>query len=279
MAGQTNLLNNVRKVLAQRWFTDTQIEKIIPRLRDEYLREPELLHENIDTWNTMMRSVSDIPNQPDESTTIPMTAKPPSKSYLHSARVDMNTILADVEPDLLLLCPEKLKQRHHKILGLGIIHSLAESWLVLFNSPRGFYMQDWVDLTKKIYYIEHHLLDFLFDKNEQKGMVIHPLVKHAASVESDFDHIRTRYLFASRCGYKSLSHLYTIQSALNRPTLGDLLLVGDDEYLRKFAPFCSVEEYSAFANLIKNNSQDEDDAEIFEKLAELNSLSHRNSNQ
>lgn len=272
MASRTSLLNNVRAVLAQRWFTDAQIEKIIPRLRDEYIKEPEVLHENIDTWNIIMRSISDIPNQPSDLLTIPPTAKPPSKTHLYSSQVDMNTILSDVEPDLLLLCPDKLKQRHKRILGLGIVTNLAESWTVLFNAPRGYYMQDWVELTKKIYYIEHRLIDFLLDKNERKTLKIHPLVRHAASVESDFDHIRTRYLFASRCGYQSLSHMYSIQSALERPTLGDLILSSDAEFLKKFTPFCSEEEYSSFANLIKNHDQDEDDADIFEKLADLNSL-------
>lgn len=276
MGIKTNLLDNVRRVLSQRWFTDAQIEKIIPRLDDQYLKEPEVLHEIIDTWNTIMRSFSDPPFQSgEESPSIPPIAKPPQKSNLHSAHVDMNTILSDVEPDLLLLSPDKLKARHNKIQGLGLANNLSESWILLFNAPRGFYMQDWTELTKKVLYIEHQLIPFLIDKREQQNITLHPIIRHATTVENDFDHIRARYLFALRCGYKSLSHMYSIQNALNRPTLGDLVLASNDIYLGKFAPFCSGSEYSAFVNLIKNHDQDEDDAEIFEKLAELGSLRHQ----
>lgn len=280
MGIQTNLLNNVRRALSQRWFTDAQIEKIIPRLDHQYLKEPEALHEIIDTWNTIMRTFSESPIPSEESEkdlfTIPPIARPPQKSKLYSAKVDMNTILSDVEPDLLLLSPNKLKARHIKIQGLGIAQNLAESWLLLFNAPRGFYMQDWTELTKKVLYIEHHLIPFLTDKRERQNMTLHPIVKYAATVETDFDHMRARYLFASRCGFKALPHMYSIQNALNRPTLRDLVLASNDIYLLKFAPFCSDSEYHAFVNLIKNHDQDEDDAEIFEKLAELSSLRHRN---
>lgn len=271
MLNRTNLVRKIREVLAQKLFTEKQIDKVIPRLSDDYIRDPTHLIQVINTWNTLMgrSSPSFIEFGMDYS---PPLAVPPASALLGKIEVDMNVVLADIEPDLLLLDPEKLVSRHKKIQGLGLTKNLGEEWLLLFNAPRGFYLQDWVELSKKIYYTEHKLIDFLFDKKEQKAMDVHPIVKSAAISEIDFDHIRTRYLFALRCGYAALSHLYSVQMALDRPTLRDLVLADNRSYLDKFAPFCSEEEYNSFSNMIKNTEVDEDDAEIFERLADLNAL-------
>lgn len=271
MSSRTNLVGKVRELLAQKLFTDTQIEKVIPRLSDDYIKEPTHLAEIIDTWNNLMSSSGPKLSHYSLNHSPPLAVPPPS-ALLGQLKVNMNTILGDIEPDLLLLHPEKLVSRHNKIKGLGLTKNLGEEWLLLFNAPRGFYLQDWTDLSKKIYYTEHKLIDFLFDKKEQKGMDVHPIVKSAAISETDFDQIRTRYLFALRSGYNALSHMYSVQMALNRPTLSDLVLTDNRSYLQKFAPFCSEEEYNSFSNLMKNTKIDEDDAEIFERLADLDAL-------
>lgn len=268
MAGRFKLLE---RVLLDRYFTEPQIGRIVPRLHKNYYQEPECLGEVIDTWNSIMNSASFNTMEQD---CIPRVAKPPKNSIIGNLKLDMNSILADVEPDLLLLDPKKLISRHKKIAGLNITKNMAEVWLILFNAPRGFYLQDWTELTKKIYYIEHNVIDFLYEKKEQKTMDVHPIVKSAAVTEADFDHIRTRFLFASRSGYKTLSHMFKVQTALEQPTLTDIILADNKTFLKKFAPFCSIEEYASFSNLIKECDIDEDDAYIFEKLAEVNAINH-----
>lgn len=262
------------RLLAERTFTNEQIEKVIPRLHEEIMKEPKYLAEIVDAWNILMNRTSMDKEKFDTPSfdTVPSTAKAPVSSFLGSQNIDMNHILADIEPDLLLLDPEKLIKRHNRIVGLGIAQNLGQLWTLLYNAPRGFYLQDWSHLSKKIYYIEHRLLDFLYEKKEQKSMLVHPLVKSAACVEADFDHIRTRYLFAMRCGYKSLSHLYDVQTALDKPSLKDIVLSDNESFLDKFAPFCTTEEYTCFANLIKNHDIDEDDADVIERLAELDAV-------
>lgn len=274
MASRLNFLGKVREVLNQKLFTELQIEKVIPHLNDELLKEPSYLAEIIDTWNILMGATRPSFADYDDDRRHPPMASPPKGSLAGLQNININNILADVEPDLLLFDPDKLKRRHSRIQGLGLAKNLGEEWLLLLNAPRGFYLQDWTDLSKKIYYIEHKLIDLVFDKKEQKDMEVHPIVKCAAITESDFDHIRTRYLFALRSGYTALSHMYSVQMALDRPSLKDIVLVDNESFLAKFAPFCSIEEYKAFSKLIKSTTVDQDDAEIIEKLAELDSLSH-----
>lgn len=275
LSSASKVYSKAREILAERLFSEQQIKKLLPKLHANMVEEPKYLAEIIDKWNILMSSVaSSDPNlgqKPRDS--LPPTAKPP-KSCPLADKVDMTKILADVEPDLLLLDPEKLVARQERIRKLGISNNLSEEWILLFNAPRGVYLQDWVDLTKKIYYVEEKIIDFLYDKRERKAMTVHPLVRSAAVTEQDFDHIRTRYLFALRSGYKTLSNLYGVQAAHNKPSLSDLILVDNELYLKKFASYCSIEEYNAFADLMKNHDLDEDDAEIFEKLAELNNLSN-----
>lgn len=271
MANRVYLLNKVREVLSQKLFKERQIERILPRLHGKILENPEHLSEIVDTWNILLGS-SGMRLQHEDSRRIPSVASPSSKTSIGDTKINMNTILSEIEPDLLLLDPEKLVSRHNRVKGLGIAKTLKEEWLLLYNAPRGFYLQDWIDLSKKIYYIEHKLIDFLFDKREQKSMEVHPILRCAVVSELEFDHIRTRYLFALRSGYAALSHMYSVQMALDRPGLRELLLTDNQAYLKKFAPFCSEDEYNAFSGLIKNTSIDEDDAEIFERLADLNAL-------
>lgn len=277
MGTRSKLISRVKEVLLDRMFSENQINKLIPKLNDNYINEPHSLAQIIDTWNIIMSSSSHdvrIVEQRLKTNVVPTVAKPPTKSKFASSYkdIDMTTILAEVEPSLLLFDPEKLVLRHNKVLDLRHSNNLGEHWMLLFNAPRGYYLQDWSDLTKKIYYIEHNLIDLIYDKKEVKEMEVHPITKSASIVEADFNHIRTRYLFALRSGYKSLSHLYSVQMASTRPVLNDIIMTDNATFLKKFSPFCSLEEYSAFSNLIKNNDYDADDAEIFEKLAELNSL-------
>mgnify|MGYP000941528265 CR=1 FL=1 len=269
MGARSRLLASVRNVLAEKLFSDHQIEKIIPRLDERYLEKPAYLSEIVDTWNELM-SNREVTSQ-DFTMAL---ATPPKNSPLSRRDVNINTILGDIEPDLLLLEPSKLIRRHTRLQKLNIAHNLGENWMLLFNAPRGFYLQDWTELMKKIYYIEQNVVNLLYDKKEQKSMDVHPLVKSASAVELDFDHIRTRYLFALRSGYTALSHMYKIQTALDRPGLKNILCSDDRSYLEEFTPFCTLEEYSAFSDLIKNQEIEVDDAEVIEKLAELDSLKH-----
>lgn len=276
MANRLKFLNDsCRKVLTDRAFTDSQINKLTPRLHEDYLRKPKLLAEIIDRWNLLMGNavVTDEHLENDDETQTPVAA-PPRKSLMARPKINMNTILAEIEPDLLLFEPDKLLQRHRKIQGLGLMNDMGEHWTVLFNAPRGFYLQDWVELMKKIYYVEQNLIDLLWDKKDQRDMKVHPLVKSAAVVEADFDHIRTRYLFALRTGYKVLNQMFKVQTASDKVSLGDIILSDNSSFLDKFSPCCSSEEYNCFANLIKRHEIDEDDADVYNQLAELESIKH-----
>lgn len=276
MSISRQVTNSIRTVLTDRSFSDIQIEKIIPRLHNQHLRQPSLLGEIIDCWNDLFsHSGGSKDFEKSDKNYIPKLASPPNKSAPSNQSIDMTTILAEIEPDLLLFDPDKLRQRHDNILGLGLIHNMAEQWLVLSKAPRGFYLQDWFELTRKIFYVDAKVLDLLYDKKEKRELETHPIIKNAAVTESDFDHIRTRYLFAHRTGYNSLSFMRSIQTANTRPNLQDFILSSDDSYLRRFAPYCSLEEFSSFSDLIKNHELDEDDADIFNRLAELNLTRHQ----
>lgn len=268
----SSLISKVKDVLLERHFTEQQVEKILPTLHEKMIERPEHLVEIIDTWNSVMtRHPSPIEFKPTDGM-IAGVGKPPRKSFLAKIDVDMTNILADIEPKLLLLHPDKVVERYNKIESLGIARTNGEHWNILFNAPRGFYLQDWKEILKKVYYIQNNVIDFLHDKKEQKDIITHPIARNAAVIEAEFDHIRTRYLFAHRSGYNALSYMFPVQTALDKPSLNELILSKDKTYLSKFAPFCSIEEYSAFSDLIKNQNIDEDDADIVERLAELNTI-------
>lgn len=261
-------------------FTEQQIEKILSRLPSRTLEDYRSIAETIDTWNKITaRALAPEPlrNEERDLSTTPGVSGPPKNSYLAGRGFNLNTILADIEPDLLLFHPKKLINRHASIMDLGVVFKQSDLWTILFNAPRGFFLQDWSDLIKKLQYIEQNVLDLLYDKRELKSMEVHPIIKNAAVSEVDFDHIRTRYLFASRSGYLALAHMYKVQCAADRPTLHHLILQDNQSFLEKFSPYCSDEEYSAFANLIKNSYMDEDDARVFEQLADLEATTYASS--
>lgn len=259
-------------------FTEQQIDKVLARLPKSALDDHQLLAETIDTWNRIVGRAL-VPKDfavkdQDLSDEVPALAYPPKNSLLTKLGFNLNNVLADIEPDLLLFRPEKLVNRHKDIMSLDIIVNQKDLWSVLFNAPRGFFLQNWADLIKKIYYIDHKVIDLLYDKKELKTLETHPIVRSAAVTEVDFDHIRTRYLFAIRSGYLALSHMYQVQSAAKKPTLRDLLLADNSSFMNTFSPFCTTEEYECFANLIKKNRLDEDDAKVFEQLADLEAVKH-----
>lgn len=267
--GQTKMLDKVRHVLSSRQFSEQQIEKVIPRLHENLVAQPKYLTDILDCWYTLMTHHPDFTGQTGIEM-IPVVAKPPKSSPLHDSGLDINKILADIEPDLLNLCPKKVFERFAKLEDIRLIRNSSEHWAALFNAPRGTYMQEWKEILKKIYYIENNIVDMLFDKREQKEMIIHPIMRNCAVLETDFNKIRVRYLFAERSGYKSLSHMFNVQTALNKPTIGDLLLSNTDNYLRKFSPFCSREEYEVFSDMIQHKKIDDDDADLVAQLADLN---------
>ena len=126
MALRLKAIDTVRNILMERAFTPAQIDKVIPRLDPEHAKEPNLLADTIDCWNQMMTSAKlEVLNHDSISIKmIPKVAAQPKSSPL-GGKVNMNTILADVEPGLLGLGPKKLIQRHENIKGLGIANSVS----------------------------------------------------------------------------------------------------------------------------------------------------------
>jgi len=270
------MANRLREILLSRAFTSAQVNKILPTLGRGYAGQPDLLAETIDCWNTLMAS-GHSPRQHNlyVTSSVPKVASPPSDSLLKKLyNADMNSILADVEPQLLQFEPKKLLQRHQQIAGLGLVKNMNEHWLLLFNSPRGFYLQDWEDLSKKVMYITNEILDLLYEKKEMKEMQVHPLVKSAACVELEYDHIRTRYLFAERVGFKDLAQLYDVTDSKSRLDLSSLLLSDDVTFMKKFAPYCKMEEYICFKKLVKQVGVRDDDSDLYEEMAELQSIKY-----
>ena len=272
-------LETVRNVLLDRSFTPKQIENIIPTLDPGYLKEPSCLAEIIDCWNTIMSQSLTKPGGQASfvagNKRIPTVAAPPEKSHSdRTVTLDMNSILADIEPRLLRFDPEKLIRRHENIKGLGVIQNMSEHWLILSRSPLGFYLQEWTELTRKLMYIDHKILDLLNTKKELKEMQSHPIIRQCRVLEADYDLIRTRYLFASRVGYLELPHMYKIEISAVRPNMMDLVLSDDRTFMNKFAPHCSLEEYRSFAKLIKLREVDSDDSDIFNEMAELETIKY-----
>lgn len=262
-------------VLKERFFTEPQINKILHSLKGK-IEDPRHVAETIDTWNRVMgsQSYSFYSNHNNNANveSIPPTAAPPRNSPLNHKNININTILADIEPRLIQMHPDMVWNRKTRIDKLAFANNSNDFWQILFNAPTGFFLQEWQELAKKVFYVDRKVIPYLFDKKQRKEMITHPIVKAAAISETNFDHIRTRYLFAQRSGYKTISGLIKVKSHEEMPSIKDMILSDNMTYLRIFAPYCSFEEYSAFSNLMKNHDLDEDDAEIFEELAKVSDL-------
>ena len=262
---------DITRVLTSRGFLSNQIDMLLPRLHPELFSRPKMLGEVIDAWNREMTSLTSHEEVKDvDRPYITATANAPNNLDL-DFKINMNMILAEREPNLLNIHPNRISTRKERILSLGIVHSIGEMWKLLYFAPAGFFLQDWTELTKKFYYIEHNILNWLYDKHSRKMLKCHPMISNALVSEKPFDHIRTRFLFAQRTGYKTLVNQLKVETSTNLIGLRELILENNEYYLQKIAPDVTMEEYNCFQDLIKNSphSESSDDAKIYEELAEL----------
>lgn len=279
MSKLVSATKDVTKVLVSRGFLANQIDILLPRLHPSLTTQPKLLGQVIDAWNNEMTSLT-VKGETFDKPFITATASAPNSLDL-GFKIDMNMILAEREPNLLNIRPDMIGVRKEKILNLGLVYNVGELWKLLYFAPAGFFLQDWTELTKKFFYVEHNILTWLYDKHERKALSCHPMVSNALVSEKSFDHIRARFLFAQRTGYKALVNNLKVELSGDLIGLRELILEDNESFIRKIAPNVTLEEYNCLVDLIKNSPEREsdDDAKIYEQLAELENIRYEKKNK
>lgn len=254
-------------------YTEKQINAIFESIGQYIVDEPKLndkaIRDCIDCWANNMHPPKLKPNQLDKFNL---------EDIDYHMAIDLNTVLSEIEPKLLLMTPESIETRTGKIMDLGIILSSKDLWRIFVYAPRGYYLQNWNDLLKKYYYLNFIVLEWLFDKKQKENLYLHPLVRNSKILELDFGHIKGRYLFARRTGFKTVSIVNTLKSVSNekKVDLSDLMLTSVDEYLQLIAPKCTDEEYRVFEQIV-NEKEDDDEEKTIDELIEVDQLQHTKS--
>ncbi|KAI2811246.1 ATP-dependent RNA helicase ddx51 [Blomia tropicalis] len=185
------------------------------------------------------------------------------KHNLHSSKEQqfqqkfVQTILEE-EPRLLLLDGDSVQERIEQLKSLDLVRGSNDVWKLFLASPTGYFLQDWSELLKKYYYITFKVLPWL--EPEIKTTFVNPLVLNPKVIELEYNVIKTRFLFAQRTGFQL--HKQEI------PNLNTLFLVPISEYIKIYAPYCTVEEFNALEKVNVHSIGEEDDR-LFEELVSL----------
>lgn len=181
--------------------------------------------------------------------------------------VDVNYVLSQVEPDLLLIKPEAMNERLQRLKTIGFLSGKSDLWRVFVFAPRGYFLQDWGEFQRKYHYMQHRVIEWLHQKKRDKYQSPHPFVKHARVFEMPYEHIKTRFLFAVRTGLQAPSISAKLDNKVEEIDLGRLMLADLADYLAFVAPYCTDEEYLVFEQMV-TDVEDEDD-EVINELCEL----------
>src|SRR5699024_3339209 len=130
------------------------------------------------------------------------------------------------------------------------------------QAPAGYYLQDWNEFLRKYYYLTYKVLPWLEPKIAHDA--VNPLLKCPPVMEHTFNTIKTRFIFVQRTGFKS-----SLGGKNPRQVnLKTLIMCPVNEFLYKFSPHCTLEEYNALEKLNAHSTGEEDD-KLFEDLVEL----------
>lgn len=181
---------------------------------------------------------------------------------------NVNYVLSNIEPDLLLADPEAMRHRIKLLRNVGFLSGAGDIWRVFVGAPRAYFLQDWTEFIRKYYYVEHRMMEWLLVKRGERYPVPHPLVKHPKILNAPYEHIKTRHLFAVKTGLKEISVTNKLDRNLSEQiNLGKLILTNNTDYLKYVAPFCSEEEYLVFEQYIADLNDEEDS--LINELSEL----------
>ena len=246
-------------------FTDRQIDCVFKKIGKYVVEENGLnskaMTETIDCWRSSIKAPKLRPNQWDK-------ISPEDIDYDMS--VDLNHVLSQIEPKLLLINANAIEHRIKNIKELAIFGGSRDLWRALVYAPNGYYLQSWPDFLKKYHYLNFRVLEWLLDKKDKDNLHPHPLIRNARVMELPFESIRSRYLFAKRTGLKTISINHKLSNQeMSAIDLKALLLTPIDKYLKLVTEnLCSVEEYSALETLLNDMPPDEEE-QLIEEIVEL----------
>lgn len=227
-------------------FSQKQTAKILKSL-ESFLDEnsPQLIRSSFDNFRVSVR---------------------PKKAEFEKYDQDFKNVFVNQESKLLLLGDEYIAERIGNLKSLDCVVGSSHLWRLFLYAPFGFFMQEWTHLLKKYYYISLKILpQFETKDRNSKNDTLHPVLSYPEVIEQDYIAIKTRNIFMQRTG------LDLIQSTVANTTqfnLKTLILSDPEEYLKIYAPHCTVEELNALYYLNQTESGEEDDA-LFEELVEL----------
>lgn len=222
-------------VLLDSGFTEKQANQIVQNL-DPFLNSnsPDIINRTLICWKKNI-----LPNKGDFEENIST----------------FNDVFYQKESRLLLVDKDYITKRINALNTLDLIRGKNDLWQVFHKAPVGYFFQDWNDFLKKYYYFTFKVLP-LFGKKKSD---IHPLVQYPLTMEQSYNIIKTRLIFVQRTGFIGNE---------NDINLNTLILSSIEEFISKYAPNCSREEYKGLEKLCSSDLGKEDD-ELFNNLIEL----------
>ena len=248
----------IASLLKQHDFDSRQISLIIRDFRENnviYEIDPKIITEAFLFWNENL--------------------VPPKKhslvSYTPGEEYTLQDILSRECPRLLLVDPEHMAKRVKALKTIGFLSGKNDLWTCFAYASRAYFLQDWRDFCQKYFYIQHRVLEFLIDKKKDPFPTPHPLVKACKVFEMSYTNIKARFEFLIKTGFKTpAAALRATGQPLSLDL--DLIFLSDmDQFLKKYAPGVSEEEFNVFEKMIEENPDDED--KILIEICQLNDIS------
>ncbi|XP_027196163.2 uncharacterized protein LOC113790674 [Dermatophagoides pteronyssinus] len=185
----------------------------------------------------------------------------PRKSIDHiGMNENFKQVFYEKESRLLLVDENFIENRIYQLKNLDLIRGQNDLWQTFYQSPAGFFLQDWPEFLRKYYYITFKILPWLNPDNNIKTNQIHPLICYPQSIEQSYQQIKTRFIFAQRTGFR-----ITESKNINLKTL---LLISEKDFLQIYSPNCTIEEFEALEKLNSTELGVEDDR-LFDDLVKL----------
>lgn len=260
------------KMLHGRDFQKHEIELILDHFDLETNRDfdIDLMREAADFWILEMKppKISLLPKGPEKRNNV--------KNSFNWRHATVQSVISGSEPDLLLIDPDAMKYRIHKLLDLGFLNGKTDLFRVFVFAPRAFYLQDWVEFLRKFRYLHHRVLQWLLVGKDDQHPIPHPCVEFASVMQLSYEQMKSRFEFVLRTGVRSpvgsaksmvQGSAKSVAEGTKELTFESLLLTETNVFLRTLAPGVTEEEFFVFEKMITDTPDDEDDT--ISEIAEL----------
>ncbi|XP_074599426.1 uncharacterized protein LOC141853836 [Brevipalpus obovatus] len=167
--------------------------------------------------------------------------------------------------DLLCVDLDAMEKRFQNLDKLGFLYS-RPLMRVFHEAPRGWFLQDWTEFMKKFGYFQHRIMAWFTKKEDDRWPEPHPLTLHPTIIEKPYHHLKTRMEFVKGIGMTPYD-LDGGQTLNLDHAVKKLLILDNEQFLRRLAPAVRLEEYNYLEETIIEEMDQED--ELLQEMVDL----------